>query len=213
MRASHILLKTEGKDEAAVKKQAEDLLAKVKGGADFAALANKFSEDEGSAAKGGDLDFFGRGAMVKEFEDAAFTLKPGEISDVVKTQFGYHIIKVTEKAGVDAVARRGAPQIEDQIKSERAQKQAQRIANELAGKLTKPADLDTVAKARGLTVGESGFFARGEPIAGGRRRRPSAPRLRAEDRRSQRGRSLAAGLRLHHRHRHAGARGCRRSTR
>ena len=62
VRASHILLKTEGKDDAAVKKQAEDLLAKVKGGADFAALATKFSEDEGSAAKGGELDFFGKAA-------------------------------------------------------------------------------------------------------------------------------------------------------
>ncbi len=62
VRASHILFKTEGKDDAAVKKQAEDMLAKVKGGADFAALATKLSEDEVSAAKGGDLDFFGKGA-------------------------------------------------------------------------------------------------------------------------------------------------------
>ncbi len=108
-RASHILLKTEGKDDAAVKKQAEDLLAKVKGGADFAALATKFSEDEVSAAKGGDLDFFAKGAMVKEFDDVAFKLKPGETSDLVKTQFGYHIIRVTREKGRGAAdARRGA---------------------------------------------------------------------------------------------------------
>jgi peptidyl-prolyl cis-trans isomerase D len=167
VRASHILLKTEGKDDAAVKKQADDLLAKVKGGADFAALATKFSEDEVSATKGGDLDFFGRGAMVKEFDDVAFTLKPGETSDVVKTQFGYHIIRVMEKKPASTRSlEESKVQIEEILKSERAQKEAERISNELAGKLTKPADLDTVAKGRGLTVAETPFFARDEPIAG-----------------------------------------------
>ncbi len=167
VRASHILLKTEGKDDAVVKKQADDLLAKVKGGADFAALATKFSEDEVSAAKGGDLDFFGRGAMVKEFDDVAFTLKPGETSDVVKTQFGYHIIRVMEKKPASTRSLdESKVQIEEILKSERAQKEAERISTELAGKLTKPADLDTVAKGRGLTVAETPFFARDEPIPG-----------------------------------------------
>jgi peptidyl-prolyl cis-trans isomerase D len=73
VRASHILLKTEGKDDAAVKAQAETLLQQLKGGADFAALAKKWSEDEASKAQGGDLDYFGRGRMVKEFEDVAFS--------------------------------------------------------------------------------------------------------------------------------------------
>jgi peptidyl-prolyl cis-trans isomerase D len=168
MQASHILLKTEGKDDAAVKKQAEELLEKVKGGADFAALAKKVSEDPVSGAKGGDLGFFSREAMVKEFSDAAFALKPGEISGLVKSQFGYHIIKAGEKkpattSTVDAVR----PQIEDTLKRERAAKESERIAAELAGKMPKPADLDTVAKARGLTVGESGFFAQtDQSIAG-----------------------------------------------
>jgi peptidyl-prolyl cis-trans isomerase D len=167
VRASHILLKTEGKDDGAVKKQAEDLLGKVKGGADFAALATKFSEDETSAVKGGDLDFFGKGAMVKEFDNVAFSLKPGETSDLVKTQFGYHIIRVTDKKPASTRSlEESRVQIEDILKSERAQKEADRIATELAGKLTKPADLDTVAKGRGLTVSETGFFAREEPIAG-----------------------------------------------
>jgi len=167
VRASHILLKTEGKDEAAVKKLAEELLAKVKGGADLAALAIKFSEDEGSAQKGGDLDFFVRGAMVKEFDEAAFSLKPGEISDLVKTTYGFHIIKVIEKKPATTRSLEEVRvQIEEQLKWERAQKEAERIANDLAGKLTKPEDLDTVAKPRGLSVSESGFFAREEPIAG-----------------------------------------------
>ena len=199
-------MKTDGKDDAAVKKQAEDLLAKVKGGADFAALATKFSEDEVSAAKGGDLDFFAKGAMVKEFDDVAFKLKPGETSDLVKTQFGYHIIRVTEKkAAAQRTLDEERVQIEDILKSERAQKEADRIASELAGKLTKPADLDTVAKGRGLTVAESGFFGRGEPIVGlGMAPAITNSRLRAEDRRSERGHPLAERLRLRHRHRHAG---------
>jgi peptidyl-prolyl cis-trans isomerase D len=167
VRASHILLKTEGKDDAAVKKQAEEVLAKVKDGADFAALATKISEDESSATKGGELEPFGRGAMVKEFDEVAFALKPGETSGLVKTQFGYHIIRVTEKRPASTRSLDEARvQIEEILKSERAQKEAERISNELAGKLTRPEDLDTVAKGRGLTVGESGFVARDEPIGG-----------------------------------------------
>ena len=68
MRASHILLKTEGKDDAAVKAKAEELLKQAKGGADFAELAKKYSEDESAAKNGGDLDYFGRGRMVPEFD-------------------------------------------------------------------------------------------------------------------------------------------------
>jgi peptidyl-prolyl cis-trans isomerase D len=166
--ASHILLKTEGKDDAAVRKQAEDLLAKLKGGADFAALAKKMSEDEVSAQKGGDLGAFAAGDMVPEFEKAAAALKPGELSGLVKSQYGYHIIKGGEKLPattrtVDEVRA----QIEDSLKFERSQKEAERIANELAGKLPRPEDLDTVAKARGLTVSESGFFGREEGMIPG----------------------------------------------
>ena len=166
--ASHILLKTEGKDDAVVRKQAEDVLAKVKGGADFAALAGKISEDEGSAAQGGELKPFAKdGSMVKEFEDAAFALKPGETSDLVKSQFGYHIIRLMEKKPASTRSLdESKVQIEEILKSERAQKEAERISTELAGKLTKPADLDTVAKGRGLTVAETPSFARDEPIPG-----------------------------------------------
>jgi peptidyl-prolyl cis-trans isomerase D len=167
VRASHILLKTDGKNEADVKKQADDIAAKAKGGADFAALAKQYSQDDTNNAKGGDLDFFGRGQMVPEFDKVAFSLQPGQISDAFKTSFGYHIVKVTDKrAATSRPLADVRAQIEDQIKWQRAQDEAQRTADDLAAQIKKPADLDTIAKARGLTVAESGFFAREEPIAG-----------------------------------------------
>ncbi len=93
--AAHILFKVpDPSKDAEVKAKAEEVLKRAKAGEDFAELAKKYSEDTGSAKEGGDLGPFPRGRMVKEFEDAAFSLKPGEISGLVKTQFGYHIIKV-----------------------------------------------------------------------------------------------------------------------
>ena len=167
VRASHILLKTEGKNEADVRTQAEDVLKQVKAGGDFAVLATKYSEDDGSKVKGGDLDYFTRGRMVPEFETAAFTLQPGQVSDLVKSQFGFHIIKVVDKKpaatrGIDEVR----PQIEDQLKFERTDQQIATQAADLATKIKAPADLDSSAKAAGLQVVESGFFAREDPVPG-----------------------------------------------
>src|SRR5262245_4279291 len=167
VRASHILLKTEGKDDAAVKAKAEELLKQARGGADFAELAKKNSEDEASAKNGGDLDYFGRGRMVPEFDQAVFAMKPGDISELVKTQYGYHIIKLVDKK--NATTRTLAEvrqQLTDQLAYQRAQAQAQDLAQNLEKQIKSPADLDKVAKAQGLTVQESGFFARDEPILG-----------------------------------------------
>jgi peptidyl-prolyl cis-trans isomerase D len=167
VRASHILLKTEGKDEAAVKKVAEGVLARVKAGEDFAALAKKYSEDDSNKDKGGDLDYFGRGIMAKEFEDAAFSMQPGQVSDLVKTVFGFHIIKVTDKkAAATRTLDEVRAQVTEQVKEDKAQLQASQVADEVTKAIKVPADLDTVAKARGLTVGDSGLFAREEPLAG-----------------------------------------------
>ena len=167
VRASHILIRTEGKDEATAKAKAEDVLKQAKAGADFGALAKKYSEDEVSAKNNGDLDYIGRGKMVPEFDQVAFTLQPGQISDIVKTQFGFDIIKVTDKkAGTTRTLAELKPQLTDQLSYERAQTQAADLAASLEKQITKAADLDKVAKAQGLTVQESGFFARDEPILG-----------------------------------------------
>jgi peptidyl-prolyl cis-trans isomerase D len=165
VRASHILLKTEGKDDAAVKAKAEDVLKQAKSGADFAALAKKYSEDEGSAKNGGDLDYFGKGKMVPEFDQAVFTMMPGQMSDLVKTQFGYHIIKLVDKkaAKVSTLAE-VHQQLHDQLATETARAQAADLAQTIAKEVSKPADFDKAAAAHGLMVQESGFFARDESI-------------------------------------------------
>lgn len=104
VRASHILIMVDQQAAAADKQKArakaEDLLKQIKAGADFAKLAREQSGCP-SSKQGGDLGFFGKGQMVKPFEDAAWAMKPGEVSGVVETQFGYHIIKLTEKRAQD----------------------------------------------------------------------------------------------------------------
>ncbi len=166
VRASHILLKTEGKDDATVKAKAESLLAQAKApGADFAALAKANSEDEGSAVNGGDLNYFGRGQMVPEFEQAAFSLKAGEVSDLVKTTFGYHIIKVidSQPEATRPVAE-VKPEIVEQLKWQKAQQESEQIAKAMEASIKTPADMDRVAAERGVTVVDSPLFQRSEPI-------------------------------------------------
>ena len=167
IRASHILFKTEGKDEAAVRKQAEAVLAKAKAGGDFAALAKQYSEDTSKDA-GGDLDYKGRGEFVKEFEDAAWALEEGKIApELVKSQFGFHIIKLVDKRDATTKTLNDVrPQLEDQIKTEKAQLEAGKKADTLSGRINAPADLDKVAADESLAVGDSGLFSREEPLAG-----------------------------------------------
>ena len=118
--ASHILIKTiddEGNElsdtkKKEAKKTAEEALEKVKAGEDFATIAKEYSEDS-SASSGGELGTFGRGEMVTAFEDAAFGMKVGEISDIVETEYGYHIIKVTDKVDKQETY----DEVKDEIKS------------------------------------------------------------------------------------------------
>jgi len=132
VRASHILIKPDLSDpnsdpnqaKATAKAKAEDLLKKVKEGGDFAALAKENSACP-SAARGGDLDFFRRGQMVPAFDKAAFELEVGKISDVVETQFGFHIIKVTDRK---AASTTSLDQIKGTLMAELAQRKLQELA-------------------------------------------------------------------------------------
>lgn len=137
-RASHILIgfgvnaTPEQKQQA--KAKAEELLAAIKKNPkSFEALATKNSQDPGSAAKGGDLGSFGRGAMVKPFEEAAFSMKVNQISDLVESEFGYHIIKVTEISGASTDYNTLKPQIKGDLMFQKAQeeftKQAETFSN------------------------------------------------------------------------------------
>jgi peptidyl-prolyl cis-trans isomerase C len=129
VRASHILIPADEKADEATKKKAraeiDGILTQLKGGGDFAELAKKHSKDS-SAAQGGDLNFFTKGQMVPAFDQVAFSLKPGEMSDVVTTPFGYHIIKVTERRAAstvpfDQVSGRIKEYLTEQQKQGRAQ--------------------------------------------------------------------------------------------
>jgi hypothetical protein len=190
VRASHILFKTEGKDENAVKAAAEAVLKQAKApGADFAALAKKYSEDDTNSANGGDLDYFGRGRMVPEFETAAFALKPGEVSDLVKSSFGYHIIKVVDsKPDATRPLAEVHAELEDQLRWQKAQSESERIAKEIEANLKTPADLEphrqgTLAADRR----ERALRPRRTDRDAGTATRARRPRVRLERRRSDAG--------------------------
>lgn len=150
-----ILLMTQGKpatDEPAIKAKAEDVLKQAKAGADFAELAKKYSDDPGSKDKGGLYAGVVRGQMVPEFEQAAFTVKQGQISDVVKTQYGYHIVKVLkhEDARMKPFEEVKA-QIATQFKKQQASNQMQEIADKAQTALQKdPTHPEKVAADFGM---------------------------------------------------------------
>jgi peptidyl-prolyl cis-trans isomerase D len=141
-RASHILISAEGSDKAAARKKAEEILARVRAKpADFEKLAREQSKDTGSAAQGGDLGFFGRGMMVKPFEEAAFALKEGEISDVIETDFGAHIIKLTSIKPAQAKPfEEVRADIERDLKQQEAQKRFAEAADQFTNLVYEQAD-------------------------------------------------------------------------
>ena len=158
-RASHILI-TAAKDapeaeKKAARAKAEDLLKAVKAKpASFAEVARKNSQDPGSAVKGGDLDFFGRGAMVKVFEDAAFSLKKSEISDIVESEFGYHIIQLTDIKAPKAQSFEALrPSLEADLKKQQAQRKFAEMAETFSNTVYEQSDsLKPVAEKLKLSV-------------------------------------------------------------
>lgn len=162
-RASHILVKT-GADKAQAKAKAEKLLAELRQTpARFADLAKQSSDDPGSAARGGDLGNFTRDMMVKPFADATFGMKVGEMSGLVESEFGFHIIRldaVTPGTGLGfAVVK---DQIVEQLKSEAAQRKYAEVAERFSNLVyEKPDSLEPAAKELGLTPLESGWLSKG----------------------------------------------------
>jgi peptidyl-prolyl cis-trans isomerase C len=139
VRASHVLISIPQNADAATKEKAkakaEAVLAEIKGGKDFAVVAKENSQDPGSAASGGDLGFFQQGQMVPAFDEVAFKLNPGEMSGVVESPFGFHIIKVAEKQAARVVPLEEAkPQIEQFLTGQNRQTQAQAFVSALKAK-------------------------------------------------------------------------------
>lgn len=171
-RASHILIESPASAPAAdrqkAKAKAEQLLAAVKKTPDsFAELARKNSQDTGSAPAGGDLDFFARKAMVKPFADAVFSMKTGDISEVVETEFGYHIIKLTD---VKRPKQRSYEEMKPTLETELKQQQAQKKFAEAAETFTnavyeQPDSLRPIAERLKLEVKTAGKLTR-NPAAG-----------------------------------------------
>lgn len=171
VKAAHILLQVPKEAKTATiqkrKDLAIDILKQLKEGGDFAQLAKKYSDDKSNSAKGGELGAFGRGIMVPEFEKAAFALRPGQLSDVIRTPFGFHIIKVEEytEAGVkplvDAIS-----DVKAGLRLEKARQLAYEKAMDTHNINRKTGDLDAAAKSNDLGIKETGLFAPNEPIDG-----------------------------------------------
>ena len=169
--ASHILIKVstdpkakEGHGDAEARKIAEGLLEQVKAGGDFAALAKKSSEDQGSAPNGGDLGCFPRGRMVPQFDEAVFSMEPGTTSDLVKSPFGYHIIRLVSRREeqvptLSAVKERIRPLVHER---RRWKPSPGRRPKASRPRLAKGRSLEDAAKEHGFTVQKSAPLARGE---------------------------------------------------
>ena len=148
VRASHILLRIEGKEEADVEARAAELVAEARNGADFAELARQHSEDEATSENGGDLGLFGRGRMVSEFEAVAFDLDVDAISDPVKSPFGFHVIKVTEKQEETTQSLEAVREsIADTLKQEGASARSRALAQAIAAEVSTPEDLERAASS------------------------------------------------------------------
>jgi peptidyl-prolyl cis-trans isomerase D len=175
VKVSHILIKTplpgadgsvDQKGVAEAQQRAEDLLKQIKNGANFEDLAKKYSEDPGSAKNGGSLGWIGRGQTVPEFEKVAFSLPKGQISGIVKSSYGFHIIRVDDKHDAEL---KPLDQVKSEIEPILKRQQAQQIAENEAQKILNQArtqGIDAAAAAEGVPVITSDFFSRKDVLPG-----------------------------------------------
>ena len=166
----HILFMTVGKTDAEVdeiKKKAEDVLNQAKKGGKFEDLAKKYSEDPGSKDKGGDLGWITQGQTVPEFEKTAFSLSPGQVSDLVKTQYGFHIIKVLEK---ETAHTKPFEEVKDSLRAPLLLSQADKLAGDTADQLSSEirqsskVSLDELTSKHHLTVSETRPISATDPL-------------------------------------------------
>jgi peptidyl-prolyl cis-trans isomerase D len=163
--ARHILIT--GKDDAAALKEAQDVLAQAKAGKNFGELAQQYSKDPGSARSGGDLGWADKSAFVAPFADALFSMQPGEIRGPVKTQFGYHIIRLEEiQPGKGKSFEEARAQLESELRRNRATDRFGEIQEQLQTKLSQPdANLDSIAQEFKLQSGEIAQYVKGAGAA------------------------------------------------
>ncbi|HKN00827.1 MAG TPA: SurA N-terminal domain-containing protein [Candidatus Binataceae bacterium] len=173
--ARHILIAVPAgatdNEKAAAKTKALDVLKQAQSGGDFAKLAAKYSDDPSNKLQGGDLGSFGRGQMVKPFEDAVFAMKPGQIT-LVETRFGFHIVKLEEfkPAHTDTIAE-AKPKIIDELRTQAGAKLGRAAAQEDLTAALAGGSLQELAKQRGIDAVETPLFAQGEPAGGAERDR------------------------------------------
>jgi peptidyl-prolyl cis-trans isomerase D len=171
----HILIRTpppgaDGKVDpkavAEARAKAEDILKQLKAGADFAALAKKYSQDPGSASNGGLLGAITRGRTVPEFEKAAFSLPKRQISNVIQTDYGFHILRIDDKTEAHVkTLEEVKPQIEQVVAREKAKAAGEALSRAVEAE-ARTGGMEKAAKAHGLQVVEIGYFARGDILPG-----------------------------------------------
>ena len=169
VKVRHILLMTQGKPKAEVDKikaKADDLLKQIKGGANFAELAKANSEDPGSKANGGDLGWVVRGQTVKNFENTAFALKPNEISPVISTEYGFHIVQLEEKQDAHLQSFDEVKgQIAASIKKDGVNDRVQNLADQARAEIAKaPQNAEQIANKLGLLYVKVDKVRAGAPI-------------------------------------------------
>lgn len=171
VKASHILIKVASdasdEDKAAAKLKLEDIRNQIIDGADFSELAKKYSDDPGSKDKGGNLGFFQKGMMVPPFEQAAFSLSPGQLSSIVETDFGFHLIKVIEKkAAVQPIFKSMRAQLLKELKDSRAKELSQAAALAFAKEIKEGQPLKKVAREQAIAYRETKWLQEGDDIKG-----------------------------------------------